>query len=115
MPRKTAGSETFCTTRPLDLSSIWIPCSRQPLSNTTTRDLSGDSIIASGSGPRSYETPAGSSRAPVGSLRAPEGSCAAIAASTFGEGEPHALAVIANARRQKMPLTPDSASLIIPK
>src|SRR5207245_5338335 len=100
IPSKTAGSEIFWTTRPVDLSTTSIPCSRHPLSNTISRLLSGDSVIASGNGPRSYETPAGSSLAPVGSLRSPEGSCAAIAASTWGEGELHALATNASARRQ---------------
>ena len=65
--------------------------------------------------------PAGSRVRPVGSRRGPEGSCAAIAASTRGEGELHAAPIRETASklmyvyfiRQKMALTPDSASRIM--
>ncbi len=99
------------------------------------RFFSGDSAIASGIEPRSYETPAGSSWAPVGSRRGPDGLCATIAAGTCEEGALQAAAKkaariksacdgfaprrVGKAKRgcdsvmpQKMALTPDSASLI---
>src|SRR6266566_941017 len=98
-----------------------MPCCLQPLSRTITRSFSGDSAIASGIDPRSYDTPAGSSRAPVGSREAPDASCAATDALTCEDGELQALASRASTNRQaiddfippKMALTLDSASLII--
>jgi len=59
------------------------------------RSFSGESTIASGIEPRSYDTPAGSSLTPVGSRRSPDGSCVTTVPSTWVEGDVQALTISA--------------------
>src|ERR1019366_7952800 len=69
MPRNAAVCTSVWSTRPVERSTTWTPCSRYPFSSTSTFRPSGESVIASGIEPRSAEVPAGSSERPVGSRR----------------------------------------------